>query len=909
MANDLRLRVLFDMVDGATRPLRNIMGGSRQTAGAMRETRDRLRQLQATQRDVSALRELRTGMAATATEMNQARERVAALARTIGAAGVPTREMAREFDEARANAARLRAETRQQHIELHQLRGRLSGAGIDTNNLTQHERNLRQNIDQTNAALQRQQAELAQVAARERRVAEARGRMAAAQARAGRMAATGAGATAAGAATGAAVLVPVKEYAKAEDSATQLRVSLMRAGATVPPEFQKITDLATRLGDRLPGTTSDFQDMMTMLNRQGISAKSILGGMGEATAYLAVQLKKAPDEAAEFAAKLQDATRTTEGDMLKLMDVIQRTFYLGVDDNNMLQGFAKLSPAMDTLKQKGLEGAKALAPLLVMADQAGMAGETSGNALRKVFQLSLDAKKVGKANKLLAPAQRLEFTNGKGEFGGLDNLFTQLGKLQGLTTQKRLGVLKEIFGDDAETLQVIALLMEKGVDGYREVQAKMDAQASLQERVNVQLRTLKNLWESTAGTATNALVAIGESIAPEAKAATEWLGEMAQRVGAWSKENPRLAGGLMKVTAVLAVLLVAFGALMLMLATVLGPLAVVRFGLATLGIQGTLGARALGLLTGGIRLASSAVMWLGRALLMNPIGWIITGIAVAAYLIYRYWEPISAFFAGIWSQIRTAFSGGLAGILATLLNWSPVGAFYQAFAAVLSWFGIELPAKFTTFGANLVAGLVNGIRSTLGTVRDAIGGMADTTVGWFKEKLGIRSPSRVFAELGGFVGQGAALGMSGEKQRVAKAAMGLSAAAIVAFSPPGAAKNVQLPPAVSLPSVVKAVQLPPAAQQTAQDLTSVQKAVRIHQAAAAAPLTPAVPAPSIPPAPLTAAPRAVAPAGSDTFNFYFTLAPGAAAGVDTAAIERAVREAWAKIEQEKRARYGSRLTD
>jgi TP901 family phage tail tape measure protein len=97
---------------------------------------------------------------------------------------------------------------------------------------------------------------------------------------------------------------PVKEYAKAEESATQLKVSLMRAGATVPAEFQKINDLATRLGDKLPGTTSDFQDMMTILNRQDIGAKSILGGMGEATAYLAVQLKKAPAEAAEFAAKL-----------------------------------------------------------------------------------------------------------------------------------------------------------------------------------------------------------------------------------------------------------------------------------------------------------------------------------------------------------------------------------------------------------------------------------------------------------------------------------------------------------------------------------------------------------------------------------------------------------------------------
>jgi hypothetical protein len=35
-------------------------------------------------------------------------------------------------------------------------------------------------------------------------------------------------------------------------------------------------------------------------------------------------------------------------------------------------------------------------------------------------------------------------------------------------------------------------------------------------------------------------------------------------------------------------------------------------------------------------------------------------------------------------------------------------------------------------------------------VKGAITGAGEATIGWFKEKLGIHSPSRVFAELGGF---------------------------------------------------------------------------------------------------------------------------------------------------------------
>lgn len=71
-----------------------------------------------------------------------------------------------------------------------------------------------------------------------------------------------------------------------------------------------------------------------------------------------MQLQMAPTEAAEFAAKLQDATQTTEKDMMSLMDLIQRGFYAGVDPGNMLQGFANISSAMDIIKQKGLDAAK-----------------------------------------------------------------------------------------------------------------------------------------------------------------------------------------------------------------------------------------------------------------------------------------------------------------------------------------------------------------------------------------------------------------------------------------------------------------------------------------------------------------------------------------------------------------------
>ncbi|MDO8591499.1 MAG: phage tail tape measure protein [bacterium] len=889
-AQDLKLRVLLNLIDGATQPLKNILNGNRDLAKSLKDSRDQLKELGRAQKDVAAFRTLHNSTKEGAAQMAAAQAKINELAAAMRASGAPTKAMTRDFERAKLAAGKLKDSNEQQQAQLQVLRSRLSGAGIDTHALSGHERDLRSNIMATTAAMQRQQAQLNELAARERKLAQARASMQATQATAGKLAGSGAGAVAAGAAIGAPVIAAVSSYAKAEDSATQLQVALMRAGSVVPPEFAKINALAMKLGDKLPGATSDFQDMMTMLNRKGISSQAILGGMGEATAYLGVQLKKVPAEAAEFAATLQDATRTSESDMMGLMDVIQKTFYLGVDDNNMLQGFAKLSPAMDILRVKGLAAAKALAPLLVMANQAGQQGETAGNAYRKIFQMSMDKKKVAKGNSHLEKGQQLDFTDGKGEFAGLDNMFKQLDKLKGLNTQKRNGVIKEIFGDDGDTMTTLTTLREKGAAGYAEVQARMAAQASLQERVTKQLGTLKNLWDATSGTFTNGMVALGESIAPELKAVTEWLGNAAQSMGAWARENPRLAGGLMKTVAVLAILLTVGGGLLLMLASILGPMAVLKFSMATLGMQGSLFASILSVVGGALRLVGTGVLFIGRALLMNPIGLIITGIAIAAFLIYKYWEPIKAFFLGLWDQIRTAFNGGLTGIAALVLNWSPLGLFYKGMAAVLSWFGIELPAKFSEFGGNLLSGLVSGITNGLGAVKTAIVNVADSTVGWFKEKLGIHSPSRVFNVLGGFISQGAAGGIEGEQGRVAKAAAALAMLAGTSFS--GASM------AATLPSFI-----PPAFTKLAQisaNIIPMEVSTPIVRTQIPIDMRPSV----------TARPTSTnSPSSPSGGNDQYTINIFSQPGMDEASLIRMLRTELERIERAKKSRINSRLSD
>ena len=84
-------------------------------------------------------------------------------------------------------------------------------------------------------------------------------------------------------------------------------------------------------------------------------------------------------------------------------------------------------------------------------------------------------------------------------------------------------------------------------------------------------------------------------------------------------------------------------------------------------------------------------------------------------------------------------------------------------------------------GADLMRGLANGITNSLGAVKDSIVGAGSAAIGWFKEKLGIHSPSRVFMAAGQNISDGAALGISSRYDRVRKATAGLSLAALGAL--------------------------------------------------------------------------------------------------------------------------------
>ncbi|MGM8234865.1 phage tail tape measure protein [Enterobacter hormaechei subsp. hoffmannii] len=348
--------------------------------------------------------------------------------------------------------------------------------------------------------------------------------------------------------------------------------------------------------------------------------------------------------------------------------------------------------------------------------------------------------------------------------------------------------LAEVF-TDIQTVNHL-LSMRQGWDKYLSNKQEMKSPAAkntLSTDFTKQNDTLEARWRRTQVGFNEAAISIGESLRPALIQLGETFIPLMDSVGKWIAANPQLVSGTIKVVGALLAFKIATIGLKLGLNLLISPFVNVwknavllrtnwlRLTLA-LGEGGKLrwlvtgfsavarGARTLGgVLSGGlvrgIMIAGRAVLWIGRALLMNPIGLAITAVAAAAYLIYRNWGAVSSWFKQRWTDIKEAFNGGVVGIGKLLINWSPVGLLYKAFAAALKYLGVDLPAKFTDFGGHLIDGLINGIKNKWESLKTTVTDMGDSVGGWFKEKLGIHSPSRVFMGFGDNIAQGAAIGL------------------------------------------------------------------------------------------------------------------------------------------------------
>ena len=809
MANDLRLQVVLDAIDKATRPLKQINNGSLETARALKAARDRLKELNTQQKDVSAWRTQRAASEMTSAALNAAREKVKALSQQFAATGAPTRAMTREFQAAVREATKLKQQHQQQSVQLQGVRSKLYDAGISTKNLSTHERQLREQMSAANASISEQTKRLTALSARQKRIAETRGAYDKGKQFAGNAAVAGGSSLGVAYAASRPVIGVVKDYVDFESA--MMGVAKQVDGARdnngkLTATYYEFADAIKAASNEMPIATTEFAALVEAQARAGIQGKENLLTMAKVSATAAVAFELPAEQVGEDMGRIAGLYKVPIKNISALGDALN---YL--DDNTRSKGgdiietLTRMSDIADKLDYR--KAAALGSTFLSLGSAPEVAASASRAMVRELSIATMQSKKFQEGMALVGlDSKAVQSGMSKDAMGTLMGVLNRIKKLSPeQQTEVSTRIFGKEFGKDAGKL----------VNNLDELKRQLDlvndaaANGSMQREMDIRADAIEGRWQVLQNKLFNTKSGAGESVRATMVEVMDAIGGVLDKVNGWVKANPELTATLLKIVASVVVVSAAFGGLALTLAGILGPFLFLRFGLAMFGLRlpgvigifkvfgtvlRTLGGILIGPLVTALRTVGIALWGLSANPIVLVIAAVVAALAGGAYLIYKNWDAVKNYFANAWTEIKAGFDGGIGGIITTLVNFSPLGLLYQAFSGVLSYLGIELPSRFTEFGGMIVNGLVNGLTAGLGAVKNAISSIGDSSIGWFKEKLGIHSPSRVFAELGGFtmagLTQGLEVGQKGPldaltsmtKQMTAAGTLALGATAMPAFA-------------------------------------------------------------------------------------------------------------------------------
>ena len=136
-----------------------------------------------------------------------------------------------------------------------------------------------------------------------------------------------------------------------------------------------------------------------------------------------------------------------------------------------------------------------------------------------------------------------------------------------------------------------------------------------------------------------------------------------------------------------------------------------------------------------------------------------------AKTIWSGWNALKTVFANVWEAIKTGLAAALNAINTAVTGGinTTVNTVRQLPGKAVAALGNIGQALFNA-GKNLVQGFINGIKSMFGAIGSAARDIGNKAMSGVKNVLGIRSPSKVFTDIGIMTGRGMVDGV--EKMRV-----------------------------------------------------------------------------------------------------------------------------------------------
>lgn len=496
------------------------------------------------------------------------------------------------------------------------------------------------------------------------------------------------------------------------------------------PQFKALREQALKLGSETQFTASDAASGQSFLAMAGFTPQAIQAALpGVLNMALAGGVELG--ETADIGSNILTQFNLTADQMDRVGDTLTAAFTRTNTDLRALGETMKYTGPVAAKLGISLEEAAAMAGMLA---NNGLRGSDAGTAMRaSLSRLASPPKAAADALKELG----VSVADARGKMRPMEDVLLDLYK----ATQKygqvdQVSFFKDIAGEEAfvglQTLVAAAgsgelqkLTRElQGARGEADRVAKVMA-----DNLDGDLKNLDSAWEGLR-------IRISDLVDGPLRSVTQWLTRVLEKITSLAQAHPVLTRQLLIAGGALLAMTATVGSLSLAIGVLAGPLAKLRLGFSLL--TGSMNAVRLlpalwGMVTGSVSLLGGAI-----GALFSPVGLIVAALAGAAVLIWKYWDPIRAFFAGVFSGIMER----LTPLRETFERFGPVfDAIGSGISQVFNWFksllspmesSKETLDKCTSAGeifGNVLGGALQLVLTPAKMLLD--------TLAWILEKLGV----------------------------------------------------------------------------------------------------------------------------------------------------------------------------
>ncbi|HGT5709667.1 TPA: phage tail tape measure protein, partial [Escherichia coli] len=659
----LDIRVAFSAVDRLTRPAENARRLMGQFGDSIQRTQGAIKNLE---RQARSFERARDAVSKADAGIVKARRQLNALNQLQRTGTVLSEKQQKLMQQLSTRLERLNESRTREIQKMRELGGELKRHGIS---LTGSDNTIQQAIrrtEQYNNQLERERQALA-------RVTRARERYSRAQETAGKLKTGGAlaiGAAAAGGYAAGRFLQPAIGFGK-----EMSRVQALTRIDKNSPQFKALREQALKLGSETQFTASDAASGQSFLAMAGFTPQAIQAALpGVLNMALAGGVELG--ETADIGSNILTQFNLTADQMDRVGDTLTATFTRTNTDLRALGETMKYTGPVAAKLGISLEEAAAMAGMLA---NNGLRGSDAGTAMRaSLSRLASPPKAAADALKELG----VSVADARGKMRPMEDVLLDLYK----ATQKygqvdQVSFFKDIAGEEAfvglQTLVAAAgsgelqkLTRElQGARGEADRVAKVMA-----DNLDGDLKNLDSAWEGLR-------IRISDLVDGPLRSVTQWLTRVLEKITSLAQAHPVLTRQLLIAGGALLAMTATIGSLSLVIGVLYGKLATLRLGfdILTRSMNVVRVLPALwGMVTGSVSLLGGAI-----GALFSPVGLIVAALAGAAVLIWKYWDPIRAFFAGVFSGIMER----LTPLRETFERFGPVfDAIGSGISQVFNWF-------------------------------------------------------------------------------------------------------------------------------------------------------------------------------------------------------------------------------